>query len=141
MIERRVRSAKFPATKSLDSFDFKALPDLNKVLVLEQARAEFIIRRENIIALEPSGTGKTHLAMVSAWQLARRMTVGFITAAARLVNQLTLSRIAHHREGDMALQTQHVCAGKADSPASGAGIRPLGILFAALALTAGAISL
>jgi DNA replication protein DnaC len=54
MIERRVRSAKFPATKSLDSFDFKALPDLNKVLVLELARAEFIIRRENIIALGPT---------------------------------------------------------------------------------------
>ena len=50
MIERRIRTAKFPATKSLDSFDFKALPELNKVLVVELARAEFITRRENIIA-------------------------------------------------------------------------------------------
>ena len=53
MIERGIRTAKFPATKSLDSFDFKAPPDLNKLLVLELARAEFIIRRENIIALGP----------------------------------------------------------------------------------------
>ena len=44
----------------LDSFDFKAIPSLNKVLVNELARGEFIIRRENIIALGPSGTGKTH---------------------------------------------------------------------------------
>jgi hypothetical protein len=41
----------------------------------------------------------------------------------------------------MALQTQHVCARQVDNLASGVGIRPLGILFAALALTAGAISL
>jgi DNA replication protein DnaC len=29
MIERRIKAAKFPATKSLDSFDFKAIPKLN----------------------------------------------------------------------------------------------------------------
>lgn len=40
MVERRVRAAKFPASKSLDSFDFKALPSLNKVLVDELARGE-----------------------------------------------------------------------------------------------------
>ncbi len=92
MVERRVRAAKFPATKSLDSFDFKALPSLNKVLVNELARGEFIIRRENIIALGPSGTGKTHLAIglgLAACQ--RGMTVGFATAAG-LVNQLTEAR-------------------------------------------------
>lgn len=92
MVERRVRAAKFPATKSLDSFDFKALPSLNKVLVTELARGEFIIRRENIIALGPSGTGKTHLAIglgLAACQ--RGMSVGFVTAAG-LVNTLTEAR-------------------------------------------------
>ena len=29
MIERRIKAAKFPAVKSLDSFDFKAIPALN----------------------------------------------------------------------------------------------------------------
>ena len=29
MVERRIKSAKFPAVKSLDSFDFKAIPSLN----------------------------------------------------------------------------------------------------------------
>jgi len=38
MIERRIKSAKFPAVKSLDSFDFKAIPSLNKMQVLELAR-------------------------------------------------------------------------------------------------------
>ena len=34
MIERRIKAAKFPAVKSLDSFDFKAIPSLNKMQVL-----------------------------------------------------------------------------------------------------------
>ena len=34
MVERRIRMAKFPAVKSLDSFDFKAMPSLNKMMVL-----------------------------------------------------------------------------------------------------------
>jgi len=51
MIERRIKAAKFPATKSLDSFDFKAIPTLNKMQVLELARCEWIERRENAAAL------------------------------------------------------------------------------------------
>ncbi len=39
MVERRIRQAKFPAVKSLDSFDFKAIPSLNKMLVLELGAA------------------------------------------------------------------------------------------------------
>ena len=46
--ERRIKAAKFPVTKSLDTFDFPSLPALNKKLVLELARCEFIDRRENV---------------------------------------------------------------------------------------------
>ena len=63
LIERRIRAAHFPAVKSLDSFDFAAIPAVNKMLVLELARCEYIERRENVIALGPSGTGKTHVAI------------------------------------------------------------------------------
>ncbi len=49
--ERRSKAAKFPVTKSLDTFDFPSLPALNKKLVLELARCEFIDRRENVPAL------------------------------------------------------------------------------------------
>ncbi len=44
MVERRIKAAKFPATKSLDSFDFKAIPKLNKMQVLDLARGEWIDR-------------------------------------------------------------------------------------------------
>ncbi|MBA3916886.1 MAG: ATP-binding protein, partial [Acidobacteriales bacterium] len=49
--------------KSLDSFDFVALPSLNKAMVLELARCEFLSRRENVLLIGNSGTGKSHLAL------------------------------------------------------------------------------
>ena len=62
LVERRIREARFPTVKSLDSFDFAAIPSLNKMLVLELARCAYLERRENVIALGPSGTGKTHVS-------------------------------------------------------------------------------
>ncbi len=88
MIERRIKAARFPATKSLDSFDFKAIPSLNKALTMELARCEFVDRRENVIALGPSGTGKTHVTLglgLAACQ--KGLKVRFTTAAA-LVHEL-----------------------------------------------------
>ena len=92
MVERRIKAAKFPATKSLDSFDFKAMPSLNKMLVMELARCDFINRQENIIAVGNSGTGKSHIAIglgLAACQ--KGLSVGFITASA-LVHELLEAR-------------------------------------------------
>ncbi len=92
MVERRIKQARFPTIKSLDSFDFLSIPSLNKSLVLELARCEYIDRRENIIALGNSGTGKTHVALglgLSACQ--KGLTVGFTTASA-LVHELMEAR-------------------------------------------------
>jgi DNA replication protein DnaC len=88
LVERRIRAARFPAVKSLDSYDFTALPSLNKALVLELARCEYLARRDNVIALGNAGTGKTHIALglgLAACQ--KGLAVGFTTAAA-LVHEL-----------------------------------------------------
>ena len=87
-VERRIRAARFPAVKSFDTFDFTAIPGLNKMLVLELARCEYILRRENIIALGNSGTGKTHVALALGLAACQNgFTVAYTTAAA-LDNQL-----------------------------------------------------
>ena len=91
-VERRIKAAKFPVVKSIDSFDFTAIPKLNKMQVLELARCEWIERRENVIALGPSGTGKTHVALglgLAACQ--KGLSVGFTTAAA-LVSEMMEAR-------------------------------------------------
>ena len=64
--ERRLKAARFPATKTLDGFDFTARPSLNKPLVLDLVRGDYLDRRENILLVGPSGTGKTHLALALA---------------------------------------------------------------------------
>ena len=92
MVERRIKEARFPTVKSLDTFDFLAIPSLNKALVLELARCEYIDRKDNVIALGNSGTGKTHVALglgLAACQ--RGLSVGFTTAAA-LVHELIEAR-------------------------------------------------
>ena len=60
--ERRLKAAKFPTHKTLETFDFKSQPSVNKVLVTELMRTEYIDKRENILLIGNSGTGKTHLA-------------------------------------------------------------------------------
>ena len=92
MVQRRIRAARFPAVKSLDTFDFLAIPSVNKQLVMELARCEYIEHRENVIAVGNSGAGKTHVALglgLAACQ--KGMSVGFTTAAA-LVHELMEAR-------------------------------------------------
>jgi DNA replication protein DnaC len=92
MVERRIKAARFATVKSLDSFDFAAIPSLNKALVIELARSEYIERRENIIAVGNSGTGKSHIALglgLAACQ--KGLSVGF-TKAAALVHELLEAR-------------------------------------------------
>ncbi len=64
--ERRLKAARFPASKTLDEFDFAARPSINKPLVLELAKGDWIDKRENLLLVGPSGTGKTHLATALA---------------------------------------------------------------------------
>ena len=90
--ERRIKAAKFSVLKSLETFDFLAMPSLNKALVLELARGEYISRKENVLALGNSGTGKTHIGLalgLAACQQGYR--VRFTTAAA-LVHELMEAR-------------------------------------------------
>jgi DNA replication protein DnaC len=92
LVERRIRQARFPVSKSLDSFEFSAIPGLNKMLVMELARCEYILRRENIIALGNSGTGKTHIALSLGLAACQKgFSVAFTTAAG-LVHQLMEAR-------------------------------------------------
>jgi len=92
MVERRIRAARFPAVKSFDTFDFAAIPSLNKPLVLELARCEYVVARDNIIALGNSGTGKTHVCLALGLAACQRgLSVAFATAAG-LVHQLMEAR-------------------------------------------------
>lgn len=89
------RMAAFPSIKTLEQFDFEAAPGAPKARIQELAGLAFIERRENVIFLGPSGTGKSHLATALGVRATeRRYKVRFVTAA-DLVLQLEKARREH----------------------------------------------
>jgi DNA replication protein DnaC len=93
--KRRVQEARFPVLRTLDEFDFAAIPSLNRAKVLELARGEYIQQRENVAMIGAIGTGKTHIAIalgLAACEQAHR--VRFYTAAG-LINELLEAQEAH----------------------------------------------
>jgi len=90
--ERRIRQAKFPVVKTMECFDFMAIPSVNKTMVLELARCEFIARRENVLLLGNSGTGKTHIALALGLAACQRGHRVRFTTAAALVSELIEAR-------------------------------------------------
>ena len=56
--ERRMKRAWFPTIKTLETFDFAARPSVNKVLIAELMRCEYIEQKENILMVGNPGTGK-----------------------------------------------------------------------------------
>ena len=72
LVDRRIRAAKFPALKSLDTFDFLAIPALNKMLVLELARSEYVIRHDTSSHLATLAPARLMWPWPLGWPLARR---------------------------------------------------------------------
>jgi DNA replication protein DnaC len=85
--QKRLRMARFPVIKSLDQFDFTAVPSLNKARVLDLAQGDYLDKRENLILMGNSGTGKTHLATALGLIACQGRKVRFLTAAG-LINLL-----------------------------------------------------
>jgi DNA replication protein DnaC len=85
---RRLESAKLPTPKAADAFDFTAAPSVNKPLIVELMGCDSIERRENVILVGASGTGKSHLATAlaaAACGLGRRVRFFRVTELATLL--------------------------------------------------------
>lgn len=96
--ERRLKSAKFPVIKTLDEFRFEAQASINRPLVRELARGEYIARKENILLIGNSGTGKTHLGTALAFAACQMGCKVRFFGVTGLVTQLLERREDRHLE-------------------------------------------
>lgn len=81
-MRERIRDARFPELKTLDTFDFKLADGVDPKQIAELARGDFTAEHRNVIFAGPIGTGKTHLAVALGVEAARqRRRVVFYRAA------------------------------------------------------------
>jgi DNA replication protein DnaC len=97
--ESRIRSAGFPARKTLEDFEFDAQPPIrNQIAAL--ASGAFLTEARNIVMLGPPGTGKTHLAIGLGITAARHGHRVLFATATDWVARLTDA----HRAGRLPLE-------------------------------------
>ena len=93
--QQRLRQATFPIRKTLDTFAFHRIPGLNKNKVLSLAQGEFVARRENVLLIGNSGTGKSHIMTALGVEMVQQGNKVKFTTAHALVEELLLAREEH----------------------------------------------
>ena len=90
--KRRIRDARFPLLKPIETFKFEAAPDLDLRLVKELLSGEYIADKRNIIFLGKSGAGKTHLATAIGMAACGQGVRTRFTTGCELANELIEAR-------------------------------------------------
>ncbi len=106
-MERRIKRAKFPYIKTLDTFvfDSERLPNLKEEDVRELAKCDFIKQKRNVIAVGNPGTGKSHICISLGMKAIQNNINVLFKKAADLVNEM--SRAQHEKELDKYLKKLH----------------------------------
>ena len=91
-LNRRIREAKFPLLKSIESFDLSAVPELDIRLFRDLAGGDYIREHRNVIFLGRSGAGKTHMATALGIEACKNKFRTRFVSCYGLVNELIEAR-------------------------------------------------
>ena len=92
-IERHLAEAKLPPGKTIDTFDFEAVPVVSKAQVMALAAGDaWLDRGANLILFGPPGTGKSHLAAALGFALVENGWRVLFTRTTDLVQRLQITR-------------------------------------------------
>jgi DNA replication protein DnaC len=97
----RIRTAHFPAIKTLEDFNHDHLPSLRRDLLAHLATSTFIAKAENVILLGPPGIGKTHLAIGLGVKAAQNGYSVLFDTASQWINRLTIAHNAGQLETEL----------------------------------------
>lgn len=91
-LERRMREAKFPLLKPLETFDLASTPELDIRLFRDLTGGGYIQEHRNVIFLGGSGVGKTHLATALGIEACKNNFRARFVTCYGLVNELIEAR-------------------------------------------------
>ncbi len=94
-IRQRIKGARFPEIKTLDTFDFAATDGaITTQQIAELSRGDWVTKARNVIFAGPIGTGKTHLAIALGVEIAKMRKRVMFARAADIVRELLEARDA-----------------------------------------------
>jgi DNA replication protein DnaC len=94
-LKRNMAAAQLPRGKSLATFDFNALPSLNKSQIMGFASGDIWLKNaDNLLIFGPSGVGKTHLAAAIGEKLVESGYRVFFSKTTDIVQKLQAAKRA-----------------------------------------------
>lgn len=97
-LKRRIRYAGFPQVKTKDTFVMseKHLPHVNFDELNELFTCSFIEEKTDIVAIGPSGHGKTHIALAICYEAVKQGYNARFKSASELVNEMSEAKSEKH---------------------------------------------
>jgi DNA replication protein DnaC len=95
-VNARIAKARFPAIKTLESFDFSFQPSLPATRIKELAELGFIEHADNVLFVGPTGTGKTHLSIALGLKACNQRKRVLFTSAMCLLDQMVAATVSHN---------------------------------------------
>lgn len=90
----RLRRAAFHTSKTIEQFDFNALPTLNRSVIQDLLTCRFVAECAAILIAGPTGTGKSHLAQSIGHQAVRLGHDVLFMTQSQLLGALARARLA-----------------------------------------------
>src|SRR6266567_1835812 len=92
-LERHLAEARLPPGKTLDTFDFEAVPVVSKAQIMALAAGDaWLDKAANVILFGPPGGGKSHLAAALGFALVENGWRVLFTRTTDLVQRLQIAR-------------------------------------------------
>ncbi len=93
-VQRRIATARFPAIKTLDQFDWSWPKKINRTQIQNLFRLAFLPDKTNVIFLGGVGLGKSHLACALGYAACQAGHSVLFTTAVDIINTLTAAQAA-----------------------------------------------
>lgn len=101
-LERRIRDARMPVLKSLDTFDWSWPKKINREQIQNLFRLTFLNDHTNVVLVSNVGLGKTHLMIALAHAACLRAHSVRFTTAVEIINTLTAAQRVGSWKREMA---------------------------------------